>query len=125
MKKIWLLTTLLIGSLLLAGCNTNYLTQNEPSENRNQLSVMENSSQTTDISLREKLLNQFEWVDIASLDKDEQYIFDMIKYPLCEQPEVYGNPRLKRKKHEIMLMDMDEYFHIDIHMIKKLMKFYY
>jgi uncharacterized protein YcfL len=51
---------LLIGSLLLAGCNTNYLTQNEPSENKNQLSVMENSSQTTDISLREKLLNQFE-----------------------------------------------------------------
>jgi hypothetical protein len=51
---------LLIGSLLLAGCNTNYLTQNEPSENKNQLSAMENSSQTTDISLREKLLNQFE-----------------------------------------------------------------
>ena len=36
MKKIWLLTTLLIGSLLLIGCNTN-LVQNEPSENDNQL----------------------------------------------------------------------------------------
>jgi len=93
MKKFWLLTTLLIGSLLLTGCNTN-LAQNEPSENKNQLSVVENSNQTTDISLREKLLNQFEWVDIASLNKDEQYIFNMIKYPLCEHTEVYGNPRL-------------------------------
>ncbi len=95
MKKIWLLTTLLIGGLLLTGCNTN-LVQNEPSENDNQLSVVEDSNQAmnNNLSLREKLLNQFEWVDVASLDKDEQYIFDMIKYPLCEQPEVYVNPRL-------------------------------
>ena len=95
MKNFRLLTTLLIGSLLLAGCNTNYLTQNETSENDNQLSMVEDSNQTkNNISLREKLLNQFEWVDIASLDKDEQYIFNMIKYPLCEHQEVYVNPRL-------------------------------
>jgi hypothetical protein len=49
----------LIGSILLTGCNTNFA-QNEPSENENQLSVVENSNKTTDISLREKLLNQFE-----------------------------------------------------------------
>ncbi|MBR7037018.1 hypothetical protein IKI14_04040 [bacterium] len=56
------MTTLLVGSLLLAGCNTNYLTQNEPSENDNQLSVVEDSNQTmnNNLSLREKLLNQFE-----------------------------------------------------------------
>jgi uncharacterized protein YcfL len=62
MKKIWLLTTLLIWSLLLTGCNTN-LVQKEPSENDNQVSVVEDSNQTmnNNLSLREKLLNQFEW----------------------------------------------------------------
>jgi len=54
------LTTLLVGSLLLTGCNTN-LTQNEPSENDNQLSMVEDSNKTmNNISLKEKLLNQFE-----------------------------------------------------------------
>ena len=48
MKKIWLLTTLLIGSILLTGCNTN-LAQNEPSENDNQLPVVENSNQTMNL----------------------------------------------------------------------------
>jgi hypothetical protein len=51
----------LIGSLLLTGCNIN-LVQNEPSENDNQFSVVEDTNQTINdnISLREKLLNQFE-----------------------------------------------------------------
>ena len=96
MKRFWLLTTILISGLLLTGCNTNYLTQNEPSENDNQLSVVEDSNQTMNniLSLREKLLNQFEWIDVASLDKDEQYIFNMIKYPLCEHQEIYpASPR--------------------------------
>ena len=101
MKKIWLLTTLLVAWLLLTGCNTN-LVQNEPSENDNQLSVVEDSNQTmnNNLSLREKLLNQFEWVDIASLNKDEQYIFNMIKYPLCEHQEIY--PASPRKISEVV-----------------------
>lgn len=88
MKKVRLLTTLIFSSLLIAGCST------ELSNNSNLVEDPINTIEYN-LNIREKLLNQYEWIDINSLDEDNKILYDMIKYPLCEQPEVIpGSPRM-------------------------------
>lgn len=83
MKKIWLLTTLLVSGLLLTGCNIEPTNTELP--NDKPINNTENN-----LTLRENLLKQYEWVNLSSLDEDDIILHDMIKYPLCKHPEVYS-----------------------------------